>query len=298
MEWKISEINFITICAALFTIIDLSPVGLFDIIISNIYIIIKTINPTPPFLFHYHVLHITFITNTLFITKQLSISKASSVLGLLISFTGVVSDTYGKQPVGMQIGANVSLPHKTIVITDSVAFQCYINRGSQPGTSNLISTKYYPAEEPVINKYAEMISLEPAELNSYSLYKFIDDWYGTSYRFGGTDNTGIDCSAFSQKLYGNVYNTAILRTSHQQHRNCERIDEEEAAEGDLVFFRMHHWRVSHVGVYLANGYFVHASRSHGVTISSLNDRYWHRRLAGYGRMERPEPENTESGAMQ
>jgi len=149
------------------------------------------------------------------------------------------------------------------------------------------------------NKYAQMISVEPEDVNNFSLYKFIDQWYGTRYKYGGTDNTGIDCSAFAQKLYGSIYSTPLLRTCREQHKNCEIIkDSDEAMEGDLIFFRINRIRVSHVGVYLANGYFVHASRSHGVTISSLNDKYWLRRYAGCGRMSREDKPTTESDYLQ
>ena len=141
----------------------------------------------------------------------------------------------------------------------------------------------------LISKYAEMISIEPEDVRNFQLYKFINDWYGVKYKWGGTDNSGIDCSAFSQKLYGNIYGTNIRRTARQQHRASEKIkDYGEANEGDLVFFRIHHIRISHVGVYLANGYFVHASRSRGVMISSLNDHYWSSRYAGCGRIQKQE----------
>ncbi len=147
------------------------------------------------------------------------------------------------------------------------------------------------ATDPVITRYAEMISLEPSDISNYPLYRFIDKWYGVRYRWGGATTKGIDCSAFSQKLYSSVYNTEIKRTSKQQFRNCERFKKHtEATEGDLVFFRINRVRLSHVGVYLANGYFVHASRGHGVMISSLDNKYWRRRYAGCGRIAREETE--------
>lgn len=153
--------------------------------------------------------------------------------------------------------------------------------------------------DPLINKYAEMISVEPQDISNYPLYRFIDKWYGTPYKWGGTDNTGIDCSAFSQKLYGEIYGTDLTRTSRQQHRKCEQVKHyADANEGDLIFFRIHRIRISHVGIYLANGYFVHASRSHGVMISSLNDKYWHRRYAGCGRVAREDRSATESDFLQ
>ncbi len=145
--------------------------------------------------------------------------------------------------------------------------------------------------DPVIIKYADMISLEPSDISNYPLYRFIDEWYGVKYRWGGSTRKGIDCSALSQKLYTQVYNTKIKRTSKQQFRNCERFKKHtEASEGDLVFFRINRIRLSHVGVYLANGYFVHASRGHGVMISNLENKYWRRRYASCGRIEREETE--------
>jgi lipoprotein Spr len=153
--------------------------------------------------------------------------------------------------------------------------------------------------DPVITKYAEMISLEPSDISNYPLYRFIDKWYGVRYKWGGATTKGIDCSAFSQKLYSNVYNTEIKRTSKQQFKNCERFKKHtEASEGDLVFFRINRIRLSHVGVYLANGYFVHASRGHGVMISSLDSKYWRRRYAGCGRIEREDNTDAESDYTQ
>ena len=149
--------------------------------------------------------------------------------------------------------------------------------------------------DPTMSKYAGMMSVGLSEISNYSLYRFIDEWYGTEYKWGGNDLDGVDCSGFSRKLYEEVYRTDLLRTVRQQRRSCERIkDESNAAQGDLVFFRIRRLRVSHVGVYLTNGYFVHASRSHGVVISSMNTRYWQRRFAGYGRIEKDDTPASES----
>jgi len=141
--------------------------------------------------------------------------------------------------------------------------------------------------DPLVSKYAAMIAMDPKKITNYPLYHFVDEWYGTAYKWGGNDLDGIDCSGFSQKLYEDIYGLDLQRTVRQQRKSCDRIkDEEEALQGDLVFFRIRRFRVSHVGVYLANGYFVHASSSHGVVISNMNDKYWHRRFAGYGRIEK------------
>lgn len=117
-----------------------------------------------------------------------------------------------------------------------------------------------------------------------SLYTFIEEWYGTPYRFGGTNRNGIDCSAFTRQLYGDVYNMDLLRTSIEQFSSAYTIRKEDLKEGDLVFFKIHGKRISHVGVYLYDGKFVHASVSQGVVISDLSDAYWTRYYAGAGRM--------------
>jgi len=117
-----------------------------------------------------------------------------------------------------------------------------------------------------------------------SLYTFIEEWYGTPYRFGGTGKNGIDCSAFTRLLYEEVYNMDLLRTSVEQFSNALYIRRDELKEGDLVFFKIRSKRISHVGVYLYDGKFVHASVSQGVVISDLNDAYWTRYYAGGGRV--------------
>jgi len=151
----------------------------------------------------------------------------------------------------------------------------------------------------VISKYAEMINVERKELSNFNLYFFINHWYGTPYKWGGDDSSGIDCSAFTQKLYNKVFDVEIVRTAREQRRQCDRIKyPEDATEGDLLFFRIHHLRVSHVGVYLANGYFVHSSSSKGVVISNLNNKYWRRRFAGCGRLAHEDKSILESDNMQ
>jgi len=117
-----------------------------------------------------------------------------------------------------------------------------------------------------------------------TLADFIQDWYGVPYRLGGTTKSGIDCSAFVQELYSDVYNVHLLRTAFEQFSTCTPIyDPDKLKEGDLVFFKIHSRHISHVGVYLSDGNFVHAS-SHGVMVSNLNDRYWMRYFAAGGRI--------------
>lgn len=117
------------------------------------------------------------------------------------------------------------------------------------------------------------------------LLDFIEDWYGVPYRFGGTTRNGIDCSAFVQELYGNVYQMSVRRTSREQFATSEYVkNHKELEEGDLVFFKIRTRDISHVGVYLGDGKFVHASQSRGVVISDLDHVYWKKYYVGGGKI--------------
>jgi hypothetical protein len=132
-------------------------------------------------------------------------------------------------------------------------------------------------------KYAMMMNVDVESLKNISLLGFIDHWFGTRYKLGGTTKRGIDCSALTGALLLAVYGFNLPRTARQQYDATDHVGKDELQEGDLVFFNTH-GGVSHVGVYLENDYFLHAS-THGVTISSLDDRYYSKRFICGGRVE-------------
>lgn len=134
-------------------------------------------------------------------------------------------------------------------------------------------------------KYAMMMDVDVESLKNLSLLGFIDEWFGTRYRLGGSTKRGIDCSALTGALLLAVYGFNMPRTAKEQYQVTEHIDKDELQEGDLVFFNTH-GGVSHVGVYLENNYFFQAS-THGVKISSLDDRYYSKRFICGGRVTNP-----------
>jgi len=130
-------------------------------------------------------------------------------------------------------------------------------------------------------KYALLLDTNVEAIANMKLYSFIESWMDTRYRYGGTNREGIDCSAFADTLMNNVYGINVPRTAQEQYDVCKKINKNDLAEGDLVFFNTR-GGVSHVGIYLGNGYFVHSS-IRGVTINSLNDDYYHRKFICGGR---------------
>src|SRR4029079_10543056 len=81
-------------------------------------------------------------------------------------------------------------------------------------------------------KYAMMMDVEVESLTNTALYAFIDDWYGTHYRMGGTTKKGIDCSAFSGTLLSAIYSFDVPRTAREQYKVCEHINKEDLLPGD------------------------------------------------------------------
>lgn len=135
-------------------------------------------------------------------------------------------------------------------------------------------------------KYSILTDVPVEDLSNIRLLIFMDQWYGVPYHYGGTSRDGIDCSAFSSLLLSNVYNENQLpRMSADQYKATRRIAKKDLQEGDLVFFHTlgKGHRVTHVGVYLYNSRFVHASVA-GVQISNLGEGYYMSHYVGAGRV--------------
>lgn len=105
------------------------------------------------------------------------------------------------------------------------------------------------------------------------LYEQHQQWQGTPYRLGGQSRSGIDCSAFVQTTFLEQFGITLPRTTRQQIAVGEQVSKANLQAGDLVFFR----NGQHVGIYLEEDKFLHASTRLGVTISSMNNVYWSRK---------------------
>lgn len=98
-------------------------------------------------------------------------------------------------------------------------------------------------------------------------------WKGVRYQWGGTGPGGIDCSALTQKIYSAALKRRLPRTTGEQIKEGKPVSVSELQPGDLIFFRPKK-AVRHVGIYMGNNQFMHASVSTGVTLSSLQSPFW------------------------
>jgi cell wall-associated NlpC family hydrolase len=102
-------------------------------------------------------------------------------------------------------------------------------------------------------------------------------WAGTPHVLGGTTRRGLDCSAFVRTVYDDVLGLPLPRTTIEQSRLGAPVAASQLQTGDLVFYRIDPF-TRHVGIYLGNDEFMHASKSEGVTISTMQTEYWQKRF--------------------
>tara|TARA_R110002049_G_scaffold246382_2_gene420464 strand:- start:4494 stop:5129 length:636 start_codon:yes stop_codon:yes gene_type:complete len=134
-------------------------------------------------------------------------------------------------------------------------------------------------------KYAPLLSAAQDDIQNLSLYKLVDEWMGTPYKYGGNTQKGTDCSGFTGIIYQHVFDISLARRAADiYHKTDQKLKKEELKEGDLVFFDIGRRELSHVGVYLTNGKFVHASTSKGVVISDLEMDYYKKYFRCGGRI--------------
>lgn len=211
--------------------------------------------------------------------------QTTTILSTCIALLFMVSCAAPK-PMGKTAQLSNSTPEfiEGVTLNGGTSNVNITNRKQVYGTVPTVNNRNNSFDESAESNPIAQNKINEGKKRNKSLYTFIEEWYGTPYRFGGTSKTGIDCSAFTRRLYEEVYNMSLVRTSIEQFASVAYITKEALKEGDLVFFKIRSKRISHVGVYLSDGKFVHASVSRGVVISDLEESYWSRSYAGAGRM--------------
>ncbi len=137
-------------------------------------------------------------------------------------------------------------------------------------------------------QFSQKLGFTVNKKDALPLLEEVSLWLGTPYRRGGTTRNGVDCSGFVGSVYKNVYHTPLQRTViNIYNNNCQQIGKHRLKPGDLVFFNFSKRKkrsLNHVGIYLKNGYFVHASTSRGVIINHLSENYYKKGWRKSGRV--------------
>jgi murein DD-endopeptidase / murein LD-carboxypeptidase len=127
--------------------------------------------------------------------------------------------------------------------------------------------------------------LIPDSACSPYLYYQVFDWVGTRYKYAGKSKKGIDCSGFVSEMYRNAYCVQLQGGSRDIWTTVKPIEKADIREGDILFFKIRKGQISHVGVYLGNNKFAHASVQNGVIISDLNEDYYKKYFFKGGRIQ-------------
>lgn len=146
----------------------------------------------------------------------------------------------------------------------------------------------YPVDtEEFVGKYEKTGSLSNAFTTREKMLFEIISFLDTPYKYGGVDRNGIDCSAFTQLVFHNSVGVELPRTTSEQFEVGQRISSKDNLQfGDLIFFNTTKRSYpGHVGVYIGENLFAHASRSLGVTVSSLQSSYYNNRFVGGSRVK-------------
>jgi lipoprotein Spr len=173
---------------------------------------------------------------------------------------------------------------KKIILAITLSISILAAQAQTKSTTSQPADKAPDEQDGLIKDYfSQIMGVALSTTSNVKLFQFVYDWIGTPYHFGGESRRGIDCSGFTKELYGKVFNLAIKRNSRDIFSMVSPVRKDELQEGDLVFFKIHSRSISHVGIYLGNNRFAHAS-SRGVAINSLDDGYYSRYFYKGGRL--------------
>ena len=138
-----------------------------------------------------------------------------------------------------------------------------------------------------IDSFYQRKSIDLKQAENIKLYNEVFKWYRTCYRYGGNSDHGIDCSHFVNMLYEKIYGKTLGPSAGAILTQCKLLKKglTDAQEGDILFFKIKKGQISHVGIYLQNNKFAHASTHAGVIISDMEESYYKKHFYKVGRVE-------------
>ncbi|MFI8687516.1 LysM peptidoglycan-binding domain-containing protein [Rossellomorea sp. NPDC077527] len=185
---------------------------------------------------------------------------------LIVSSSGVSTSSTGSSTYTVQSGDTLS----------HIALKYDVSVSSIKSWNGLTSDSIYVGQKLTI-KGTSVGSVAPAS----TVVDIAKKYVGTPYAWGGTSPSGFDCSGFIYYVF-NQAGQSIARTNTEGYYSKSSFVSSPKA-GDLVFFEnTYKTGISHMGIYVGNGEFIHASDS-GVVISKLSNTYWNPKFVGYKR---------------
>lgn len=170
---------------------------------------------------------------------------------------------------------------------DFIIGQLYVDEmvSETPVIATPVKPKPERQKTPSGNDCNNALGLKCNDGDNEALYEAVNSWLGVPYKYGGTTKDGVDCSAFVGAVYKQVYGKSLHRTANDMLRDVTLVSKAQLREGDILFFTNSKGKVSHVGIYLKDGLFAHASTSAGVCVSRTTDTYWSRHFYKGGRVK-------------
>ena len=135
-------------------------------------------------------------------------------------------------------------------------------------------------------QFSKLLNCEIESLPDPAMYKTIYEWLGVPYKYSGDCKDGIDCSGFVCMLYKESFGITLSQSAAEIYKDVKPLKKSALKEGDLVFFKIKKKKVSHVGVYVGNNKFAHASVQSGVIISDLDEPYYKKYFYKGGRVRK------------
>lgn len=127
------------------------------------------------------------------------------------------------------------------------------------------------------------MGISPSQDLIFELLEISSKWLGTPYKYGGSDEKGMDCSGFVNMVYKEVYKKSIPRTCQEIYAGSSPVQKKKLRQGDLLFFKIDGDKISHIGIYLNDNKFIHATTKKGVMVDDMDNPYYKKSFINAGR---------------
>jgi probable lipoprotein NlpC len=132
--------------------------------------------------------------------------------------------------------------------------------------------------------YSQKLGVKLNGNEDLNLLENISTWKGVLYRYGGNTKNGTDCSGFVGSVYKDVYGKKLHRSSKDMVNDVRFVSKKDLKAGDLIFFKINSKEITHVGIYIGENKFIHATTRKGVVIDNLMQEYYAKSFYKAGRV--------------